>query len=63
MQTTVHETFTTPEGRLAFRMDDGYEFIAGRGDVMSLPSGHEARVAGDEPVVVVGWFGASKYTR
>jgi hypothetical protein len=50
-------------GRLAIRMDDGHEFIAGAGDVTSLPSGHDAWVVGDEPVVVVDWFGASNYAR
>jgi hypothetical protein len=50
-------------GRLAIRMDDGTEFIAGPGDVTSLPSGHDAWVVGDEPVVVVDWFGASNYAK
>jgi len=50
-------------GRLAIRMDDGTEFIAGPGDVTSLPSGHDAWVVGDEPVTVVDWFGASNYAR
>lgn len=50
-------------GRLAIRMDDGTEFVAGPGDVTSLPSGHHARWVGDEPVVVVDWFGASNYAR
>ena len=48
-------------GRLAIRMDDGEEFIAGPGDITSLPSGHDAWVVGDEPVVVVDWYGASTY--
>ena len=48
-------------GRLAIRMDDGTEFIAGPGDVTSLPKGHDAWVVGDEPAVVVDWFGASQY--
>ncbi len=48
-------------GRLAVRMDDGTELVAGPGDVTSLPSGHDAWVVGDEPVVVVDWFGASTY--
>jgi hypothetical protein len=48
-------------GRLAIRMDDGTELVAGPGDVTSLPSGHDAWVVGDEPVVVVDWFGASSY--
>ena len=50
-------------GRLAIRMDDGTEFIAGPGDITSLPSGHDAWVVGDEPVVVVDWFGASNYAK
>ena len=50
-------------GRLGIRMDDGSEFIAEPGDVTSLPSGHDAWVVGDEPVVVVDWFGASNYAK
>jgi hypothetical protein len=50
-------------GRLGIKMDDGTEFIAGPGDITSLPSGHDAWVIGDEPVVVVDWFGASNYAK
>jgi hypothetical protein len=50
-------------GRIAIKMDDGTEFIAGPGDVTSLPSGHDAWVVGDEPAVVVDWYGASNYAR
>jgi hypothetical protein len=50
-------------GQLAIRMDDGNEFIAGPGDVTSLPSGHDAWVVGDEPAVTVDWFGASNYAK
>ncbi len=50
-------------GRLAIRMDDGTEFIAGPGDVTSLPSGHDAWVVGDGAVVVVDWVGASNYAK
>jgi hypothetical protein len=50
-------------GRMGIRMDDGSEFIAEPGDVTSLPSGHDAWVVGDEPVVVVDWFGASDYAK
>jgi hypothetical protein len=50
-------------GRLAIRMDDGTEFVAGPGDVTSLPKGHDAWVVGDEPVVVVDWFGATNYAK
>jgi hypothetical protein len=50
-------------GRLAIRMDDGTEFVAEPGDVTSLPSGHDAWVVGDEPAVVVDWWGASNYAK
>jgi len=50
-------------GRLAIRMDDGTEFVAGPGDITVLPSGHDAWVVGDEPVVTVDWFGATDYAR
>jgi quercetin dioxygenase-like cupin family protein len=48
-------------GRLAVRMDDGTEFIAEPGEVTALPSGHDAWVVGNEPVVVIDWYGASNY--
>lgn len=51
------------QGRLGIRMDDGTEFIAGPGDVTSLPEGHDAWVVGDEPVVVVDWYGATDWAR
>lgn len=42
-------------------MDDGTEFVAGPGEVTAPPSGRDAWVVGDEPVVVVDWYGASNY--
>lgn len=50
-------------GTLRVRMADGTEFDAGPGDVTALPSGHDAWVVGDEPVVIVDWWGASNYAR
>jgi hypothetical protein len=50
-------------GRLAIRMDDGTELVAGPGDVTSLPSGHDAWVVGDEPVITIDWYGASTYAK
>ncbi|MBK6451960.1 MAG: cupin domain-containing protein [Proteobacteria bacterium] len=50
-------------GHLAIRMDDGTEIVAGPGGITSLPSGHDAWVVGDEPAVVVDWFGASNYAK
>ena len=51
------------QGRLGIRMDDGTEFIAGPGDVTSLPEGHDAWVVGDEPVIVVDWYGATNWAK
>ncbi|MGZ3481229.1 MAG: cupin domain-containing protein, partial [Myxococcaceae bacterium] len=48
-------------GRLGIRMDDGTEFVAEPGEVTALPSGHDAWVVGNEPVVVIDWYGASNY--
>lgn len=50
-------------GRLGVKMDDGTELIAGPGEVTALPSGHDAWVVGDEPVVVIDWCGASNYAK
>jgi hypothetical protein len=50
-------------GRLAIQMEDGSEFVAEPGDVTSLPAGHDAWVIGDEPVVVIDWYGASNYAK
>jgi hypothetical protein len=35
----------------------------GPGEITSLPSGHDAWVVGDEPVVVIDWYGASNYAK
>ena len=48
-------------GRLHAVDSDGAEFDAGPGDVTCLPSGHDAWVVGDEPVVTVDWAGARDY--
>jgi quercetin dioxygenase-like cupin family protein len=48
-------------GTLRIRTEDGRELDATPGQVTSLPAGHDAWVVGDEPVVVVDWFGASHY--
>ncbi|MBO3749857.1 cupin domain-containing protein [Streptosporangiaceae bacterium NEAU-GS5] len=50
-------------GVLRIAMADGTTFDAGPGDVTSLPAGHDAWVVGDEPVIVVDWFGASEYAK
>ena len=45
------------------RMDDGTEITCRPGDVSLLPSGHDAWVEGDEPVVVVDFQGMIDYTK
>jgi hypothetical protein len=50
-------------GTLHVLMADGTEFDAKPGDVTALPQGHDAWVVGDEPVVVVDWYGASNYAK
>jgi hypothetical protein len=51
------------QGTLHVVMADGTEFDAIPGDVSALPQGHDAWVVGDEPVIVVDWYGASNYAR
>jgi hypothetical protein len=50
-------------GTLGVLMDDGTELVVRPGEVTSLASGHDAWVVGDEPVVVVDWYGASTYAK
>jgi hypothetical protein len=50
-------------GTLRVRTADGEEFDATPGQVTALPSGHDAWVVGDDPVVVVDWWGASDYAK
>ena len=50
-------------GKLHIVMADGKEFEAGPGEVTALPANHDAWVVGNEPVVVVDWFGTSNYAK
>ncbi len=50
-------------GTLGIRMADGSELVAKQGDVTALPHGHDAWVIGDEPVVLIDWWGASNYAK
>lgn len=50
-------------GRLHILMEDGEEFETVAGQVVRLPSGHDAWVVGDEPVVLVDWSGATQYAK
>ena len=51
------------QGTLRIQMADGTELDAVAGDVTALPQGHDAWVVGDEPVVLVDWWGASNYAK
>lgn len=44
-------------GVLKIKMDDGKEYECRPGDISLLPSGHDAWVVGNEPVVVVDFQG------
>jgi hypothetical protein len=50
-------------GRLHVVMDDGSEAEFGPGEVSLLPPGHDAWVAGDEPVVLVDVQGMVNYAK
>ncbi len=50
-------------GVLRVKMDDGIEFDCKAGDVSLLPSGHDAWVVGDEPVIVVDFQGMIDYAK
>ena len=50
-------------GRIHVLMEDGTEFEAGPGEVTYLPAGHDAWVVGNEPVVIVDWYGATNYAK
>ena len=51
-------------GTLQIVMADGSEFTAqARRRDRAAVQGHDAWVVGDEPVVVVDWYGASNYAR
>jgi hypothetical protein len=50
-------------GTLKIVMDDGTENECKAGDVSLLPSGHDAWVVGNEPVVVVDFQGMVDYAK
>ena len=50
-------------GTLKVVMDDGKQFECKAGDVSLLPSGHDAWVVGNEPVVVIDFQGMADYAK
>jgi class 3 adenylate cyclase len=54
---TVHHFNYVISGRLAFVMKDGEAGELGPGQIADVPPGHDAWVVGDEPAVVLDFFG------
>jgi hypothetical protein len=50
-------------GTLHIKMDDGTEMDCRPGDVSLLPTGHDAWVVGNEPVVIVDFQGMVDYAK
>ena len=50
-------------GVLRVKMDDGTEYDCKAGDISYLPSGHDAWVVGDEPVVTIDFQGMLDYAK
>src|ERR1700733_1099123 len=50
-------------GVLRVRMDDGQEVDCKAGDVSLLPPGHDARVVGNDPVVLVDFQGMVDFAK
>jgi len=50
-------------GTMRVKMEDGTEFETVPGQVSRLPSGHDAWVVGNEPVVSIDWAGAENYAK
>ncbi|HVB27398.1 MAG TPA: cupin domain-containing protein [Mycobacteriales bacterium] len=50
-------------GRQEIVMDDGTRLEVGPGDVVSIPSGHDAWTIGDEPCVLLDFSGMANYAK
>jgi quercetin dioxygenase-like cupin family protein len=50
-------------GTMHLKMDDGTERDIGPGEVVSIPSGHDGWVVGNEPVVFIDIAGMENYAR
>ena len=48
-------------GRLHILMADGTEIEAGPGDITEMPMGQDAWVVGNEPVVLIDWWGVGEH--
>jgi quercetin dioxygenase-like cupin family protein len=50
-------------GRMRVHMDDGSEAEVGPGDVVAIPSGHDAEVVGEEPCEMVDFGELRDYAK
>lgn len=50
-------------GRMKVVMDDGEEMEFGPGDFHVIPPGHDAWIVGDEPCVIIDWYGFANYAK
>lgn len=50
-------------GTIRIRMDDGTERDVKAGEVSSIPTGHDAWVVGNEPVVLIDFQGMADYAK
>ena len=50
-------------GHFHVEMDDGATMELLPDDVYEIPPGHDGWVVGDEPAVVIDWYGASGYAK
>ena len=50
-------------GTMRVRMNDGTEWESKAGEVVSVPSGHDAWVVGNEPVVFIDFQGMPNYAK
>jgi len=50
-------------GRLKIVQSDGREIVFCAGDAMSVPSGHDAWVVGNEPCILINFLGVADYAK
>src|SRR3979490_1646436 len=59
----IAKTASCEAPHFQYHVREGPRCSAGAGAPPSLPRGHDAWVIGDEPVVVVDFYGASNYAK
>lgn len=59
----VHHLINIISGQMKVVMDEGNEIEVGPGDVADIPSGHDAWVIGDEPLIGIDIVGGASYAK